>query len=206
MPELVTRFTVPAVHVSVGGVRNRLIDDLKGLLTPDQLDTVRLAVSEILTNATRHGVGGEDSHQALQIEVTAHCARRRLRVAVTNPCRTRTVPTPKVGAARDVYAESGRGLYIVETIAAEVGSELLPSDDGRHLLCSVWFEIDVDFPAMPGTAVSTATPIIQRQDHREAESRRPSVRRAAGRLLRLPRRAVARRWPATRAAPQQWAA
>ncbi|WP_051816797.1 ATP-binding protein [Kitasatospora sp. NRRL B-11411] len=206
MQGLITRFTVPAVHVSVGGVRNKLIDDLKGLLTTDQLDTVRLAVSEIVTNATEHGTGGEDGNQDLQVEATAYGARRRLRVAVINPCRTRTVPTSRPGAAHDVYAESGRGLYIVEMITAEVGSELLPGDDGQSLLCSVWFEIDVDFPAMPGAVASAAAPITQHQGDRQTGLRRPSVRRTAGRLLRLPRRAVARRGPATRAAPQRRAA
>ncbi|MFD7733390.1 ATP-binding protein [Kitasatospora phosalacinea] len=204
MPELVTHFTVPAVRASVGGVRDQLVRQLSELLDPDQLYAVRLAASELATNALQHGVGGEDGTQDLRVEATADRAAGMLRVTITNPCRTRSVPQR---AARGLWAESGRGLSIVEAVADSAGSELLPDADGT-LQRAVWFELVVQFPEQPHVETSAIGDLVGRRSEapQRAGAGRSSVRRAAGRLARLPRRVVSLRWPEPRAAPGQSAA
>ncbi|GLW58532.1 ATP-binding protein [Kitasatospora phosalacinea] len=203
MPALVISFTVPAMHASVGGVRDQLVCRLSSVLNPDQLYAVRLAASELATNALEHGVGGEDGAQDLRVEAAADYAAGTLRVTITNPCRTRSVPRR---AAGDLWAESGRGLLIVAALADDVGSELLPGDDGT-LQRAVWFELAVSFTEKPDAAVSSTIELVdQHLADRRVGARRPLVRRAAGHLARLPRRAVSLRWPESRAAPSRSAA
>ncbi|GAA2084632.1 hypothetical protein GCM10009759_03850 [Kitasatospora saccharophila] len=204
MPALVTHFTVPAVHASVGGVRDQLVRGLSDLLNPDQLYAVRLAASELATNALEHGVGGEDGSQDLRVEAAADRAAGMLRVTITGPCRTRSVPQR---AARGLWAESGRGLSIVGAFADNVGSELRPGDDGT-LQRAVWFELVVQFPEQPGAEASSIVDLVGRRSEmpQRAGAGRSSVRRAAGRLARLPRRVVSLRWPEPRAAPGRSAA
>ncbi|MFD0274673.1 ATP-binding protein [Kitasatospora sp. NPDC127111] len=195
MHNVITSFTTPATHACVGGVRNKLLRELSGLpLTPDQLDTMRLAASEVVTNALTHGVGREDASQDLRVEVTVDRASSRLRVTVINPCRTRQIPATRSTAATDSNAESGRGLFIVETITDEIGSEVLAGDDGK-LLRAVWFELNVTLPASSSLAASTADQDVHRPHDVLSARRETSVQRAAGCLVRLPRRINARRWP-----------
>ena len=91
---------------------------------PDNLDTALLLVSEVVTNAVLHGRG--------KAVLDAHLAPERLEVGVTddNP-----VP-PEVQHVEEVLAESGRGMLLVEQLAARWGVEPTASGGKR-----VWFEL-----------------------------------------------------------------
>ena len=90
----------------------------------DQADDVQLVVDELVTNAIRHSRG----------QVTLAIARRldRVVVQVQDPS-----PDAPVTGDDDVLADNGRGLLLVEQIAAEWGTT--PTDDGKR----VWAEVPV---------------------------------------------------------------
>lgn len=103
------------------------LDRLAGRLDPDGLETMRLLVSELVTNSVRHARlenGG-------WINVSVQETPRALRVAVTDPgigFEQRPGP-PQPGDP------SGWGLHIVEQLADRWGI----SNDGET---KVWFEIE----------------------------------------------------------------
>jgi len=103
-----------------------------GLLARDLgaelLPTVRLMISELVTNSIIHGGAGADDPVRLDI----HAGRQRVRVEVTD-----LGPGFEPGLAQSVRApEGGFGLAIVDRLASRWGT----SNSGR----SVWFEIKLD--------------------------------------------------------------
>jgi anti-sigma regulatory factor (Ser/Thr protein kinase) len=85
-------------------------------------DTARLLVSELLSNAVRHGLGP----LALRIRRTA----RELTVEVTD--HSMRLPQARLAGPDD---ESGRGLGLVDTLSSSWGTT--PNDDGK----TVWFTL-----------------------------------------------------------------
>ena len=103
------------------------LDRLHGRLDADGLETMRLLVSELVTNSVRHARLDDGGWIELSIEETP----RALRVAVTDPgvgFDERPGP-PQPGDP------SGWGLHLVEQLADRWGV----SRDGQT---QVWFEID----------------------------------------------------------------
>ena len=101
-----------APRVARGAVRG-LLDRwrLQSVLEP-----VLLAVSELVTNALRHGrppVGLRLVRRGRSVVVDVHDASKDL---------------PGAGTSAAEGAESGRGMGIVEALAAEAGTKRLPSD------------------------------------------------------------------------------
>jgi anti-sigma regulatory factor (Ser/Thr protein kinase) len=92
----------------------------------------RLLVSELVANSMRHArLGPNDT-----IQVTAEVENGRLRVDVVDGGRGGTTVVP--GAIRPrPGAESGWGLYLVETLSSRWGYGA-----GRY-----WFELEIDGPA-----------------------------------------------------------
>lgn len=88
------------------------------------LDDVQLLVSELVTNAVVHA--GSDAQVAVRLLPDA------LRIEVVDR-EPEPLPAPKRPSRPD--AESGRGLFLVEQLAAAWGVE--PFDGGK----SVWFEV-----------------------------------------------------------------
>ncbi|MEV0381041.1 ATP-binding protein [Nonomuraea sp. NPDC050643] len=82
----------------------------------------QLVVSELVTNAMRHGGG------AAQLRLLAHGAE--LACAVTD--HSRTVP---VAAAPDVFSEFGRGLRLVDALCTAWG--WLAPDGSRKIVWAV---------------------------------------------------------------------
>ena len=119
--------TAPAV--ARGAVR-RLLDSwrLQAVLEP-----VLLAVSELVTNALRHG----RPPVALRLVRTGHS------VEVDVHDGSRDLPPGTAGPEED--AESGRGLGIVEAMAVDTGCEPVP-DDGKI----VWARFEPDGPEARG--------------------------------------------------------
>jgi anti-sigma regulatory factor (Ser/Thr protein kinase) len=93
-------------------------------------DDARLLVNELVTNSIRHaGLGPTD-----RIRVIARLSRERLRVDVIDGATT-PLPGAVVGGIRpNPGAESGWGLFLVETVASRWGL-----GRGRY-----WFELEWD--------------------------------------------------------------
>lgn len=105
----------------------RSLERLHGQLDPEGLETMRLLVSELVTNSVRHArIDG-----SALINVSVQESPRALRVAVTDPgvgFDQRPGP-PQPGD------HAGWGLHLVEQLADRWGV----SRDGETM---VWFEID----------------------------------------------------------------
>jgi anti-sigma regulatory factor (Ser/Thr protein kinase) len=99
---------------------------LGGALSDDELEDVKLLVSELVTNAVRHPDDGD------RIEVEVAVARSNVRVVVSDPGRGFRKPTVKRPPNDQ---PGGRGLLIVERLASRWG--VSPGRTTR-----VWFELD----------------------------------------------------------------
>ena len=107
-----------------GQARRRLADEL-GDLPDDLLHVAQLLTSELVTNALAHGRG--------RIGLSV----RRDEGAVTVRVTDNSPDLPMV-RGHDLTALSGRGLQIVELLAAGWGTE--PADGGAHGKV-VWFTL-----------------------------------------------------------------
>jgi anti-sigma regulatory factor (Ser/Thr protein kinase) len=88
------------------------------------LDPVLLTVSELVANAVRHG------RPPVHLKLRRSGGGVRVRVQDDDA-------TPPAKRAAEAQDESGRGLLLVEAVAAETGVEQVP-DDGKV----VWAQID----------------------------------------------------------------
>jgi anti-sigma regulatory factor (Ser/Thr protein kinase) len=106
--------------------RTMLTDWRLGHLAED----VDLVVSELVTNALLHTGAGEDGANKIRLELDLNGRRLTLRVVDSSALP----PLPEEAADT---AESGRGLLLVEALAAEWDWEDLP--DGK----AVWAAFDL---------------------------------------------------------------
>jgi len=123
---------MPAVSDALTDVRSAFAD----LPVPASvLDDARLLVSELVANSMRHArLGPNDT-----IRVEAEVENGRLRVDVIDGGRGGAPPVAG-GIRPSPGAESGWGLYLVETLATRWGHGA-----GRY-----WFELEVDGSTRPG--------------------------------------------------------
>jgi anti-sigma regulatory factor (Ser/Thr protein kinase) len=124
-----TALALPATPQAVGRFRRHATDAAhRWRLHPETGETMEMCVSELATNAIVHGVGQDvllvlyHTGDSVVTEVLGH--------AVERPA----IPSQ----ARADWAESGRGLLIVEALAKEWGSEYT-----GHGLLRVWASIAV---------------------------------------------------------------
>jgi anti-sigma regulatory factor (Ser/Thr protein kinase) len=103
----------------VASIANQLLDD-------DQAANLRLVMSEIVTNALRHGAGGE------HIDIAVTPKPQFLCVQVTDD-GPGLVPKPR---ALEPEEHGGFGLYFVEQLTRRWG---VTREDHRT---RVWFELD----------------------------------------------------------------
>jgi anti-sigma regulatory factor (Ser/Thr protein kinase) len=108
--------TLPAEPGSVAEARTRVCEAVGG-----DSDTLRLLVSEVVTNAVRHG----DSSQPLELHASWDS---EVRVEVSDQGNGFT-PSPRAGSADE---PGGYGLFLVGQLAERWGVE---SDRGT----TVWF-------------------------------------------------------------------
>jgi anti-sigma regulatory factor (Ser/Thr protein kinase) len=112
---------------SVAAARHAL-DRLEADIAPDQLESARLLLSELLTNSLRHAGLLPDQ----RIGVTISATDRRVRVEVLDQGPGFSPVTRRQGPD----ATSGWGLLLVDRLADRWGVD---RPDGRT---RVWFEID----------------------------------------------------------------
>lgn len=114
--------TLPSVPQSVAAVRRYAVTTCRARGYQGDCDILALLISEVATNALIHGTG--------QVRVRVIDRGPRLRVEVSDD--SDRLPTAR---AFDGSAEGGRGLALVDALAAAWGSDLCPG--GK----TVWFEL-----------------------------------------------------------------
>ncbi|WEH40450.1 ATP-binding protein [Streptomyces sp. NBC_01218] len=110
--------TLPARYEAVGSARHFTRTTLRQWNLEGRFDDVALVVSELVTNALRHALPADVARDPLTPPVRlqlAHC-EGRLVCAVRDPSRE----SPVAGEAED-SAESGRGLFLVESFSDSWG-------------------------------------------------------------------------------------
>jgi len=107
---------------SAGPARTFAAQAVRAWGNPELEDTVKLLVTELVTNAVRHADSSVEVKLALLPEVI------RVEVRDQDPA----LPTPRQAEAT---AESGRGLALIESLATTWG--VTPIRDGKR----VWFEL-----------------------------------------------------------------
>ncbi|MFD0901284.1 ATP-binding protein [Actinomadura sediminis] len=112
-------------------VRRTLAGALGGRTDGFDLDDIDLMVCEIATNAVRHTASGEAGGG---VRVTVMASSTRLRVEVQDDGGA--AHTPGIPSRTFEWAESGRGLMVVDGLAHEWGAAV--DRDGRG---TVWFEV-----------------------------------------------------------------
>ncbi len=110
---------------SVGDARDAL-QPLERAIDPDTFETLRLLVSEAVTNSVRHGTDEDEG----AIELSIDASRRRIRVDVSDGGAGFEFK-PR---AEDADQASGWGLHLVQVLSDRWGTE---RDEGMR----VWFEL-----------------------------------------------------------------
>ena len=123
--ERMTR-TLDALPGAVSEARRWAAGVTRGLLDPDQAQSLRLIVSELVTNALRHGADGE------RIDLAVTPKPEFLCVQVTDD-GPGIAPRPR---ALETDEEGGFGLYFVEQLTRRWGV----TRENRRT--RVWFELD----------------------------------------------------------------
>ncbi len=120
-------------HPSSIGAARRAVDELGAWLQPSLLADLRLLVSELVANSVEHGP--QPDGRTIWLEVSM--SNERVRVEVQDGGRgfAPMASRPAVDAA------SGRGLYILDQLAACWG---VTGTDGT----CVWFELEPDVPGV----------------------------------------------------------
>ncbi|GAA3065571.1 ATP-binding protein [Streptomyces roseofulvus] len=112
---------LPARYEAVRGARKFTSATLDEWNLGDRFDDVALVVSELVTNALRHAVpdgGGPDEAQGPPVRLHLMRWASRLVCAVRDPSRE----SPEArGGEEDFSAESGRGLFLVESFSDSWG-------------------------------------------------------------------------------------
>jgi signal transduction histidine kinase len=109
-------------------IARRMVDDFDGVLTPAAAEQARLLLSEVVSNAVRHGAGD----QVRVLIDAAHDGELR--------CEVVDEGSGFVPKARDkpATAEGGWGLHLVETLSRRWGVR----EGSTH----VWFELPAGSP------------------------------------------------------------
>ncbi|MFD9318661.1 ATP-binding protein [Streptomyces sp. NPDC060053] len=99
----------------------------------DANGTAALLVAELAANAVRHG---RERGRDFRLRLTLHPENATLRIEVTDARPGRRPPTPGTLEPPAPYAESGRGLLLVEALAGHWGATW-----GDQYTKTVWCEV-----------------------------------------------------------------
>ncbi|MGW7056100.1 ATP-binding protein [Streptomyces sp. NPDC054887] len=113
------RLIVPATTRSVPGARHCVRRILTDWGWSEEVDTAELLFCELLSNAIQHASGGRRAGEPVEVRITQ--GKGSLLVSVGD-CGRDTTPLSASSSPPAELAESGRGLLLVETMAARWGS------------------------------------------------------------------------------------
>ncbi len=99
---------------------------LEGAVDPNTFETLRLLVSEVVTNSVRHAANESSD----EIELSVEASRERIRVEVSDA----GPGFHPAGREEDADQGSGWGLHLIELLSDRWGADL----NGRM---RVWFEL-----------------------------------------------------------------
>ncbi|MCP2311199.1 ATP-binding SpoIIE family protein phosphatase [Kitasatospora paracochleata] len=133
-PLATTTADFPATAASVAEGRSFLAKTLLSWGFLNLVDDARLLVSEVMTNAVRHGQG--------RVRIQARYTARELTVEVADD--SPRLPRPRLASDDE---ESGRGLALVESLADTWG--VRPSGTGK----ATWFSFDLTHDHRPADAL-----------------------------------------------------
>jgi anti-sigma regulatory factor (Ser/Thr protein kinase) len=122
-------FSLRAEPRSVAHARERVISLAEPFVGEERLPSLRLVMSEVLTNAVRHGAPGESMLVAVTPKDEFLC------VQVTD-AGDGFAPRPRASAPDD--EDGGFGLFLIERLTRRWG---LTREQGNT---RVWFEFDFD--------------------------------------------------------------
>ena len=132
------RVRLAAGPAAAAEARRRVRDAIRSWRVPVDLDAALLLTSELVTNAVRHEAG----QRAQAVVLAIACSRGRLRVDVHDTSRSLpTVAEVPADADADAYAETGRGLLLVETLSDEWGFYRTPA--GKAVYFTLASETDL---------------------------------------------------------------
>lgn len=112
------------------GLARQAVTSVTAELPDPVRDVALLLVSEVVTNAIRHGC--EDPGDRVLLSLAHGSTSIRIEVEDPGP----GIPAGVIGDGGDPLRESGWGLVMVDRFASRWGTELAPS--------RVWFELDLD--------------------------------------------------------------
>jgi anti-sigma regulatory factor (Ser/Thr protein kinase) len=145
-PSSTATLGLPGQPDSVRRAREFTRSTLKGWRLPEHFDAVALVVSELVTNALRHGMNGhhpENGHvgvgEAPVVELELMRYAGRLICAVRDGSEAEPAMSPADGVA-DPAAESGRGLHLVDCFSDGWGWRPL-TDERRGKIVWAVFKI-----------------------------------------------------------------
>jgi anti-sigma regulatory factor (Ser/Thr protein kinase) len=128
------QFDVGGGPEAIGAARTALAEFLGGAVEPQQLYDLQLLVSEVVTNAVRHGGARQGEHVDFRIALMSD----QIRLEVRDPGPGFHDVMPELP---DTDRGGGYGLYLVDLFADDWGVS------GVEGTC-VWFEV----PLVPETA------------------------------------------------------
>jgi serine/threonine-protein kinase RsbW len=117
--------TLPAVPTAITEARTKVTERLSRRIPLDALEDVRLLVTELITNALRHGAVRPGDNLSVKAQVSGETVR----IEVRDPGRDGEV-TPR----RPGPHGGGYGLYLVDRLARRWGVD---SDDETVVWCEV---------------------------------------------------------------------
>ncbi|MFJ3896846.1 ATP-binding protein [Streptomyces sp. NPDC090083] len=101
-------------------------------VSPDHIETAALVVSELVTNSVRHVIKAAPATGPVRVALILRHRGTHLIVEVGDP----DVQPPVLHGLSAPKAESGRGLFIVESVSKEWGY-YFPPTGGKVVWCSL---------------------------------------------------------------------
>jgi anti-sigma regulatory factor (Ser/Thr protein kinase) len=131
--------SLPARYEAVREARRFTRSTLGGWGVDDRSDDACLVVSELVTNALRHGLSGDDAPHAPEQRhppVRLHLMHwtERLVCAVRDPSHDSPLPQE----SENFCAESGRGLFLVDSFADSWGWQPLSGSLGGKVVWALF--------------------------------------------------------------------
>lgn len=130
---------LPALPTALAQARQAVAEHLWRRVTPSELDSIKLVVTELIANSIRHA--GLTSEHRIDVLLEDRGDHIRIEVSDAGPC---------LGAPSPPHDDGGRGLMLVAGLSRQWGWEKQPR-------CKVWSEVELS--DRPQLRTSTLKPV-----------------------------------------------